>query len=67
MPQDEVAGVIALTAEQVMKGAERRPTLDELLDEGALLVAGGEGVRRQVRLYPLGTAMALAWVLRCAA
>ena len=34
------------------------------MDEGALLVAGGETVDRQVRLYPIGTAMALAYVLR---
>jgi 8-oxo-dGTP pyrophosphatase MutT (NUDIX family) len=64
LPQDEVAGVIALTAGQVVRGPERRPTLAELLDEGARMMAGGEGVRRQVRLYPLGTAMALARVLR---
>jgi hypothetical protein len=35
-----------------------------LIDEGALVVAGGETVSRQVRLYPIGTAMALAHVLR---
>ncbi|MCP4514413.1 MAG: NUDIX hydrolase, partial [Delftia sp.] len=50
LPQDEVAGVIALTAEQVMRGPERKSTLAELLDEGAVMVAGGEAVQRQVRL-----------------
>ena len=60
----ELQGVIALTAEQVIRGPERRPTLAELIDEGALVVAGGETVNRQARLYPIGTAMALAHVLR---
>jgi ADP-ribose pyrophosphatase YjhB (NUDIX family) len=60
---DEVLGVIALTPEQVMRGPKRRPTLAELLAEGARVVAGGEAVDRQTRLYPLGTARALAYVL----
>jgi 8-oxo-dGTP pyrophosphatase MutT (NUDIX family) len=64
LPPDEVLGVIALTAEQVVRGPERKPTLGELIAEGARIVAGGETVDRQVRLYPLGTAMALAHVLR---
>jgi len=64
LPPDELLGVIALTAEQVVRGPAREPTLAELLDEGALMVAGGETVDRQVRLYPIGTAMALAHVLR---
>jgi 8-oxo-dGTP pyrophosphatase MutT (NUDIX family) len=64
LPRDELQGVIALTAEQVIRGPGRKPTLAELIDEGALVVAGGETVSRQVRLYPIGTAMALAHVLR---
>ena len=64
LPMDELQGVIALTVEQVIRGPERKPTLAELIDEGALVVAGGETVNRQVRLYPIGTAMALAYVLR---
>ena len=60
---DEVQGVIALTAEQVIQGLKRKPTLAELLAEGALLTAGRERIDRQVRLYPLGTARALAHVL----
>ena len=64
LPRDELQGVIALTAEQVIRGPERKPTLAELTDEGALAVAGGETVNRQVRLYPIGTATALAHVLR---
>jgi 8-oxo-dGTP pyrophosphatase MutT (NUDIX family) len=63
LPPDEVQGVIALTEKQVIQGLEGRPTLAELLDEGALLVAGRECVDLQVRLYPLGTARALAHVL----
>jgi len=64
LPRDELQGVIALTTEQVIRGPERQPTLAELIDEGALVVAGGETLNRQVRLYPIGTAMALAHVLR---
>ena len=61
---DEVIGIIALTPEQVIRGPERKPTLAELTAQGARIVAGGETVDRQVRLYPLGTAVALAHVLR---
>ena len=60
LPPDEVQGVIALTKEQVIRGLERKTTLAELLGEGALIMAGGEDVDPQVRLYPLGTARALA-------
>jgi 8-oxo-dGTP pyrophosphatase MutT (NUDIX family) len=63
LPADEVQGVIALTEEQVIRGLESRPTLAELLDEGAWLVTGEEYLDLQVRLYPLGTARALAHVL----
>lgn len=66
LPSDELLGVIALTAEQVIRGPERKPTLAELIAEGAQVVAGGETVDRQVRLYPIGTARALAHVLGCA-
>lgn len=64
LPPDELQGIIALTAEQVIRGLERRPTLAELLDEGAVIVAGGEVVSRDTRLYPIGTAAAMAQVLR---
>lgn len=60
---DEVLGVIALTAEQIVRGPQRRPTLAELVEEGGSVVAGGERVNRAARLYPLGTAMALAQLL----
>ena len=64
LPPDELQGIIALTTEQVIRGLDNRPTLAELLDDGASLVAGGKHLDRQVELYPLGTAKALAYVLR---
>jgi len=67
LQREEVTGVIALTTDQVIRGPKRRPTLVELMAEGSRLVAGGEAVDRQVRLYPLGTAVALAHVLGHAA
>lgn len=63
LPPDELLGVIALTAEQVIRGPERKPTLADLVAEGCSMVAGGERVDRGIRLYPIGTAMALARVL----
>jgi 8-oxo-dGTP pyrophosphatase MutT (NUDIX family) len=64
LPPDEILGVIALTAEQVMRGPERRPTLAVLVEEGGSVIAGEKRVDQDVRLYPLGTAMALAYILR---
>jgi 8-oxo-dGTP pyrophosphatase MutT (NUDIX family) len=64
LPPDEVKGVIALTQQQVAQSLDRKPSLAELLDEGALLVAGEENVDPEVRLYPLGTARALAHLFR---
>ena len=64
---EDVQGVIALMAAQVVRGEQRRPTLATLLAEGATIVAGGESVGRQVRLYPIGTAKALALVLQASA
>ena len=63
LPPEEVAGVIALTRDQVIKGIHAKPTLAELLAGGAGLVAGGEGLDQDIRLYPLGTAAALAYIL----
>jgi len=64
LPEEEVLAIIALSQEQVIRGLERKPTLAELLDEGAQIVASAAPVGSQVRLYPLGTACALAHVLR---
>ena len=60
---DEVQGVIALTAEQVIRGLERKPTVGELLADGAALLAGEEHIDPRLCLYPLGTARALARIL----
>ena len=60
---DEVRGIVGLTERQVMLGPDRRPRLAELLEEGACLVAGEEHVKPDVRLYPIGTADALARIL----
>jgi 8-oxo-dGTP pyrophosphatase MutT (NUDIX family) len=64
LPEDEVLAVIALTPDQVIRGPERKPTLAQLLDEGARIVASAEPVDSHICLYPLGTASALAHVLR---
>ena len=63
LPTEEVLAIIALTEEQVIRGLERKPALADLLDEGARIVASAEPMDSQVRLYPLGTACALAYVL----
>jgi 8-oxo-dGTP pyrophosphatase MutT (NUDIX family) len=64
LPEDEVLAIVALSREQVIRGPERKPTMDELLDEGAQIVARAMPVAGDTRLYPLGTACALAYVLR---
>lgn len=65
LQEEEVSGVIALTAEQVIQGPGRRPTLATLLAEDAELLAGGKSLDPSVRLYPIGTAAALARVFAC--
>ena len=64
LPKEELRGVIALRREQIIKSLERKPTLAELLSEGAKIVIGGKGVSHQVRFYPIGAARALAHVFR---
>jgi len=63
LPSDEVGGVIALTAEQVVRGLEGPVSLGELLASGAAWIAG-QMPEPALRLYPLGTARALGQVLR---
>jgi 8-oxo-dGTP pyrophosphatase MutT (NUDIX family) len=67
---EEVQGLIGLTPAQVVRGPayepEEWPSLGDLCREGAVLVAGGETLDPETRLYPLGTAVALAHVLRLA-
>jgi 8-oxo-dGTP pyrophosphatase MutT (NUDIX family) len=60
---EEVRAVLALTREQVLRGPTRRPTLARLLAEGAAVLAWAEPPDEATRLYPLGTAAALALVL----
>jgi 8-oxo-dGTP pyrophosphatase MutT (NUDIX family) len=63
LQEDEVLAVIAMTREQVIRGRERKPTLSELLDEGARIVSSVGPIDGRIRLYPLGTALALANLL----
>lgn len=63
LPPDEVGGVIALTAGQVVRGLEGPVPLGDLLASGAAWVAGPVA-GLAVRLYPLGTARALGHLLR---
>jgi len=60
---DEVRGVIGLTEDQVVLGPQRRPTLAQLLDEGARVIAGEDPGDLEFRLYPIGTAAALSRLL----
>lgn len=62
LPTDEVQGVIAMTKEQVVQGLKRKLLLAELLDKGAALIVGENSVDPQTRIYPLGTANALAQI-----
>jgi ADP-ribose pyrophosphatase YjhB (NUDIX family) len=59
LQSEEVQGVIALTKAQIAKSLHRKPTLSELLGEGAEMITGGENVDANIRLYPIGTARAL--------
>ncbi|MGD2040968.1 MAG: NUDIX hydrolase [Anaerolineae bacterium] len=64
LQEDEVLAIVALTREQVVRGLDRKPALAQLLEEGARIVTSAEPLDRQIRLYPLGTARALAHVLQ---
>jgi 8-oxo-dGTP pyrophosphatase MutT (NUDIX family) len=64
LPPDEVRAILALTAVQVIQGPAHKPTLADLLRDGAAIIAEANPVDRATRLYPLGTAAALAHVLR---
>ena len=63
MPIQEVRGIIALTREQVVRGPERKPSISQLINEGAEIVSLAGPVDLGTRLYPIGTAAALAFVL----
>ena len=64
---EEVSAVIALTPEQVVNGPSHRPTMGELMRDGAEVLASAQVLYDEVRLYPVGSAVALANVLRYAA
>lgn len=65
LPADELRGIIVLTEEQVYLSSDRRPTIAQLIEEGAAIIAeaDGETIDWQTRVYPIGTAMALARIL----
>ncbi|WP_083599571.1 NUDIX domain-containing protein [Caloranaerobacter azorensis] len=63
LKRDEVQGLIALTEKQVILSLERKPTLRELKEEGAIIVLGTESINDDTILYPIGTAKALAYIL----
>ena len=60
---EEVRAVIALTPEQVVNGPSHRPAMRELVRDGTEVLASAQ-VLEDVRLYPIGSAVALANVLR---
>lgn len=64
LPGDEVRAVIALTPDQVVSCLSRRPTLKQLVGEGARVLAAAEDMPEETRLYPIGSAIALAHLLR---
>lgn len=64
LPIDEVRGVIALGPEQVALGPLRKPSIANLISEGAEIVSLAEPVDLNTLIYPIGTASALAAVLR---
>lgn len=63
MPIEEVRGIIALTREQVVRGPERKPSITELINDGAEIVSLVGPVDLSTRLFPIGTAAGLAFVL----
>ena len=64
LPPEEVRAVIAVTADQLLRSLDAKPSLGQLLDSGAELVAQAEPIAPETRLYPIGTAFALGTVLR---
>lgn len=64
MPIDEVRGVIGLTREQVIRSLEKKSTIAELVDEGALLITSDNSLNSDLQLYPIGSAKALALIFK---
>ncbi len=63
LPIDEVRGIIALTRDQVVRGPDRKPSIAQLVREGAEVLSLAEPVDMNTLVYPIGTAAALASVL----
>jgi 8-oxo-dGTP pyrophosphatase MutT (NUDIX family) len=63
LPEDETQGIIALEIKQVIQGAEHKPRLADLVEEGASFIPAGNAIDERVRVYPIGTALALAHIL----
>jgi 8-oxo-dGTP pyrophosphatase MutT (NUDIX family) len=64
LPREEVGGLIALTRSQVIQALDHRLALGQLLQEGAAMVLEPKKIDRRTRLYPLGTAVVLAHLLK---
>ena len=63
LPIDEVRAIIALTREQVAHGPQRKPSIAELISEGAEVIALAEPIDPNTLTYPIGGAAALAAIL----
>lgn len=62
---DEVSGLITLNREQVLKGAERRATLQQIVEEGSTLILPDHvELDPTTKLYPIGTAEAMIQLVK---
>ena len=64
LKEDEVRAVIALTPSQVVSGLCNKTSLKELEREGASVLGPSASIPEDIRLYPVGSAVAIAQVLR---
>lgn len=60
LKRDEVRSIIALTKDQLIKSKNKKIKLGKLKRSGAKVIAGRENVNNDLKLYPIGTARALA-------
>ena len=61
--KDEVKAIIGLTKEQIDKSLQRKPTIQKLLNEGALFIGNKNEVQLDIKVYPIGTAKAIAKII----
>jgi len=61
--KDEISCLLGLTDNQVIKSIDREPTIQKLIDEGALIIGNTEDINLKNRVYPIGTAKAIAVIL----